>query len=537
MEDKDTGRPMPISTTGSRHLIADLCERFGQVSGWDLHFTPVTRSPAEVRAEIEHGGNCCWISEISNGIRTAGYLHLSQSNGPKSGDFGYSTFGDFSYADDGSLPKNFVEATLLAESLARILDRLAQASAQLIRRNLDVATLLELGLAVPAQDNLAFGLTQLLKAAANLTGSWSAAFFLLDRGAERVRLRAVFRLNRDDVPQPFRDLRSGAVELQALADQPVVLKSTEDGGHPLFPAESRSAICAGVQSETAPFGVLWVYDRRAKDYNRRDIHVLQSIAAQVAALLERSALLHGSELNDRIQRDLKAASKTQSNGVLCELPHDPRYELAGRCTSCFELGGDLCELISLSADRVAIAVGDASGNSIPAAMIMSAVRGAIRTHAGPEPAVNELVSRINRALCEIAGAHQFMSLCYGVFDALARSFTYSNAGHPVPLLIRDNQVHRLESHGLLLGIVPEARYRSATLELLPGDVLVFYSDGITEARSQSQELFSWEGISASIAGLSQNSAEALLGLIWARVNEHAGDSDSDDRTLLVLKVK
>ncbi|HEY3966053.1 MAG TPA: GAF domain-containing SpoIIE family protein phosphatase [Planctomycetaceae bacterium] len=508
---------MTTVATEPRNPITVLCQRFGQVSGWELHFTPSTASPAEIRAEIERCENCCWITEISDGSRTAGFLHLEQP-------------------DAGVLPENFIETKLLAEALARILGRLAQASTQLNQRNLDVATLLDLGLAVPAQDNLAFGLTQLLKAATHLTGSWCAAFFLLDPGAERIRLRAVFHLNRDDVPEPFRELRSGTVDLQALADQPVALQAEDAGGHPLFPAEIKSALCAAVQSETSPFGVLWVYDRRGKAYSRRDIHVLQSIAAQVAALLERSALLRGSELNDRIHRDLKAASETQSDGVLCELPRDPRFELAARCTSCFELGGDLCEVISLSGDQTAIAVGDASGNSIPAAMIMSAVRGALRTHASQECSATELVSRINRALCSITGAHQFMSLCYGVFDAAGRTFTYSNAGHPVPLLIRDNQVQMFESHGLLLGVVPDAPYESSMVELLPGDILVLYSDGITEARSQAQELFRSEGISDCIAGLSHTSAEALLELIWDRVDDHAGDTDIDDRTLLVLKV-
>jgi sigma-B regulation protein RsbU (phosphoserine phosphatase) len=520
MEDEDAAPVGPYMTTQSTKTetpISTLCRRFGEISGWELHFTPVTRSPDEIRAEIEQAGNCCWISEISDGSRTAGFLHLRHPH-------------------DGSLPENFVETSQMAESLARILERLAQASTQLNRRNLDVATLLELGLSVPAQDDLAFGLSQLLRAAAQLTGSWSAAFFLLDPRGERLRLRAVFRLNRDNVPQHFRDLRSGSVELMALADQPVVLRALEAGGHPLFPLEIRSAMCAGVQSETVPFGVLWVYDRRSKAYSSRDVHVLQSMAAQMAALLERSALLRGSELHDRIDRDLNAASRSQSAGVLRELPHDPRFDLAARCASCFELGGDLCEVIALSADRTAIAVGDASGNSIPAAMIMSAVRGAIQTNACLELDVIEIVSRVNRALCNIAGAQQFMSLCYGVFDAKSRSFTYSNAGHPVPLLIRENRAQMLESHGLLLGIVPEARYRSATVDLAPGDLLVVYSDGITEARSQSQELFSWEGIAGSVAGHSHMSSEELLELIWSRVNDHAGDRENDDRTLLVLKV-
>lgn len=523
---------MTTITAETHDLMSELCRHFGQVSGWDLHFTPAKRAPEEIRQELDNRPNCCWISEINDGSRVAGFLHLESR---EEADFLPSP-------GDESTQSDFVEATLLAEVLARILDRLAQTTTQLKQRNHDVATLLELGLAAPGQDNLAFGLTQLLQAAAHLTGSWSAAFFMLDPATERLRLRAVFRLLRDEVPQPFRELRTGSPDLAALADRPVILTVPWTGRHPLLPPAIKSAMCAAVQSETAPFGVLWVYDRRGKEYTQRDIHVLQSIAAQVAAVLERSALLRSSEASDRIHRDLKAASDTQPDSTLHDLPHDARYDLAGRCTSRYELGGDLCEVFALSGDRTAIFVGDASGNSIPAAMIMSAVRGAIRTQAAHEPTMTEsgateLVSRLNRALCGITSSHQFMSLCYGIYDAAGRTFTYSNAGHPVPLLIRDGQVHMLESHGLLLGVIPEAQYLSGVVRLLPGDLLILYSDGITEALSSRQELFTWEGIYATARGLAHERAAKVLEAIWKRVEEHQGGADGDDRTLLVLKVR
>ncbi len=519
-------------------LMSELCRQFGQISGWDLQFTPAQRAPEEIRAELESRAGCCWISEISDGTRVAGFLHLESPDA-----WGTADAGDlYSTGDCESARGDFVGATMLAETLARLLERLAQTTAQLKQRTHDVATLLELGLAVPGQDNLAFGLTQLLQAAAHLTGSWAAAFFLLDPATERLRLRAVYRLLRDDVPQPFRELRASSADLAALADRPVTISAREGGGHPLLPSAIKSALCAGVQSETAPFGVLWVYDRRGKEFTQRDIHVLQSISAQVAAVLERSALLRGSETSDRIHRDLKAASDTQPDNTLCDLPHDSRYELAGRCTSRYELGGDLCEVLSLAGDRTAIFVGDASGNSIPAAMIMSAIRGAIRTLAAHEPAMSdsratELVARLNRALCGITSSHQFMSLCYGIYNAAAQTFTYTNAGHPVPLLFRDGRVQMLESHGLLLGVVPDAQYQAGVVHLLPGDLLVLYSDGITEALSSTHELFKWEGIHAAACGVRHESAANVLEAIWKRVEEHQGGAGGDDRTLLVLKVR
>src|SRR5438552_1867000 len=163
----------------TNELIPELCRQFSQVTGWNLHFTPLNRAPDQIREELESSAACCWYAQISDGSRPAGFLHLEPP-------------------EEGTPASHFAEATTLAETLSLLLGRLAHASTQLSQRNKDVSTLLELGLAVPAQDDLAFSLAQLLKAAVHLTGSWSAAFFLLDAAAERLRLRAVFRLARED---------------------------------------------------------------------------------------------------------------------------------------------------------------------------------------------------------------------------------------------------------------------------------------------------------------------------------------------------
>src|SRR5262249_6986572 len=144
---------------------------------------------------------------------------------------------------------------------------------------------------------------------------------------------------------------------------------------------------------------------------------------------------------------------------------------------------------------------------------------------------------VNAALCNTTSAHQFMSLCYGVFDAAKRTFAFSDAGHPVPLLVRDGRVTPLETHGLLLGVMPDSKYQHSVLELRSGDLIVLYSDGITEARSSAHELFRWEGISAAILESKWSSAGDVLEAVWRKVDEHViGGEAADDRTLLVLKV-
>lgn len=510
---------MPTFAVPTADLTTDLCRQFMHLTGWRLHYSEVHNGAEGVQAQLEADESCRWYAPISNGQRTAGFLSLEL---PRPGEDRV----------------DFPEAARWAESLAGLFGRLVETTAQLTARNKDVATLLNLGLAIPAQNDLAFAMSQLLKAGTHLTNSRSAAFFLLDGSTSRLKLRAVYQIARDEVPFPNRDLRKSAPDIKAISDSPVMLRSERGNRHPLVPEEARRAMVVGVASEHIPFGTLWVYERRARDHTLRDQHVLQSIAAQIASVLDRSALVRGNELQERLCRDVRVASESHSDSNLQDLPVDPRFDLAARCTSCFELGGDLCEVISISPDRTAIVVGDASGNSIPAAMIMSAVRGAVCTHAADEAGVAEHVARVNKGLCSIARSSQFMSLCYGVYDAAHWRFTYCNAGHPAPLLIRDGTVTPLESHGLLLGVMNDARYRQATLQLSRGDLLVFYSDGISEARNDRDALFRSDGIAASASRVSAGSADQILNSIWDSVDQHIGAGDAaDDRTVLVLRVK
>lgn len=509
---------MSATATSTADLVPELCAHFQQATGWSLRFRPATAGFEKQYAELERDPACCWIGCISDGQRPAGMLWLERPEN--------------SYPSAG-----FVEAAGLAEAIGRLLDQLAEASSQLTLRDEDVSTLLNLGLTVPAQDDLAFSQTQLLKAATHLTNSRSAAFFLLDSNTRRLKLRALYQLTGSEVVAPERELCDSAPDLRAMADAPVVVRADRPGALPILPSSMHVGLVAGVQSDQAPFGTLWVYDRRDKQYNQRDRHILQSIAAQFAAVLERSALLHGSAQQDRLYRDLEAAAHSQCDVNLRSLPLDARYEIAARCTSCYELGGDLCESLPLENSRIAVAVGDASGNSIPAAMIMSAVRGALRTHPASADDVTRRIVEINKTLCHITNAQQFMSLCYGVLDPATRCFVYCNAGHPSPLLFRDGQAICLDSHGLLLGVLPDAEYDCSTLQLDRGDLLVLYSDGISEARNAGHVLFGTAGIISSVCETPCGTAQQTLETVWRQVVTHVADSRfGDDRTLLMLRI-
>ncbi len=175
-------------------------------------------------------------------------------------------------------------------------------------------------------------------------------------------------------------------------------------------------------------------------------------------------------------------------------------------------------------------------------MVMAVARGALQAllhdaHANL-CAPGEMIRRINRTLCSLTGAEQFMSVVTGVIDRHAGTLTYSNAGHPPPWLLRRGERIPLKSHGMLCGILAEAVYGQSTVNLEPGDLIVLFTDGLSEALSPQRQLFRADGILNALGAGPWESADAAADAIWQRMTEHVGHADpTDDQTLLVINIR
>jgi sigma-B regulation protein RsbU (phosphoserine phosphatase) len=197
-------------------------------------------------------------------------------------------------------------------------------------------------------------------------------------------------------------------------------------------------------------------------------------------------------------------------------------------------------LIPLAEGRTALSIGDASGHGVSASIVMSAVRGAVhalaldlRSPLAPE----DVLARVNQALHAITPAHQFMSLLYGVFDVRQMSFTYSNAGHPAPVLMRVDGLVQLESHGMLLGVVGDATYGSSRLAISPGDTLIAFTDGVSEAMNGKRKMFRSDGIIEVLRSQQGQPPQTVLENIWSELETHLdGKSGHDDRSLIVVRI-
>lgn len=510
----------------TQDLIQDLCRQFGETTGWPLRYFPAVQESAEtIRARIEADGLPCSIHPIRNGEICVGLLVLDNPEQHPGHD------------PSGSVPA-------LAEHIGSILEQLALAEQLLAQRTTAMQILSNLTQTPRSEQPLGGSLNDLLAAAVRLAGYQSAAFYLLNPATNQLKLRAAHGLDSRSLPATNRDVASSRPDLEALSHGHAVVVRKSDLDDRWLPPDAQCGLSTVVQSSLVPIGTLWVYDRRLHPTIDREIESLQVVASHVALQLERAVLLHENQAQRRMQRELQAVSAPHEEMQRPDLPADCGFDVVYRCLSRHEVGGDLCEVESLTPQSTAIVVGDASGNSVPAALVKNAARGALKSmsgrHAPHDWHPSVVLDRLNRALHSVAGEHQFMSLFYGVYDASLMLLTYCNAGHPAPILLRDGQVSYLDARNVLLGIMEDAQYTSLEVDLKLGDLLVIYSDGITESRSPDHTLFGVPRVVEATKKAADDSVEAIFKSIWHSAEQHAGRSGkkkADDRTLLVMRVR
>ena len=200
------------------------------------------------------------------------------------------------------------------------------------------------------------------------------------------------------------------------------------------------------------------------------------------------------------------------------------------------VGGDYYDIIRLSKNKLGICIADAAGKGISAALLMASVQAAVRAFASASVPPSDVCSQVNSVLCTNIVRGEVVTLFYGVLDAKDRTLRYTSAGHPRPLLIRRNGTSfRLKNDGALLGVFPDWKYEVSSAELNPGDILLLFTDGITEATGAAGEEFGEERLT-SVVSLSstKRNPEELPTELLGHVRNFCGSRMSDDATLLVV---
>jgi len=298
-----------------------------------------------------------------------------------------------------------------------------------------------------------------------------------------------------------------------------------------------SEIAVPIIRDGQPFGALNLESDRKGAFDQDDVEVLQCVADAAAISIEK-AILHAEILEKkRIDDQLQIAAEVQARLLPDRAPDVAGYSIAGLCTPAYEVGGDYFEYIPLDPGRLGIVVADVSGNGIAAALLMTAFRALLIPGAreGVPPA--SLMERMNAWLPEFARKRDFVTALYGILETSTGAFTYANCGQNLPFLVRaDGSVERLTQSGPSLIIIPEARYEMATVRMLPGDLLILYTDGVIEVFDKDHEEFGCERLEKVAMQASAGPAPEVLQAIVEATRAFSGPERShDDFTLVVVK--
>lgn len=291
-------------------------------------------------------------------------------------------------------------------------------------------------------------------------------------------------------------------------------------------------------------GVMALGPKRSEEaYSRNDLRLLQAVASQTGLALEVSELAHSlateAAQRERVNREIEIAREVQERLFPQQMPHIPGATVAGACRPALGVGGDYYDVIDLGDGRVGLAVGDVSGKGISAALLMASLRASLRGVTLDSPRdFAKLMHKVNHLVYEASASNRYATFFFAAYDPSTRKLDCVNAGHNPPLLLRGSETIRLHADGPVVGLLPHAPYTEQSLTLQPGDLLVLYTDGISEAMTHKDEEWGDERMIVAAQKIqNKNATEVLVELFAASDAFTAGAPQHDDMTLLVLKLE
>lgn len=272
-------------------------------------------------------------------------------------------------------------------------------------------------------------------------------------------------------------------------------------------------------------------------FSEEHLNILTTLASVASIRVENAALLEERFQRERMERELELASEIQQRFQPSSPPLLDGYEFQGISFSCYEIGGDYYDFIPRPDGNMVIALGDVSGKGTAAALLMSSLHAAIHAQVSAKSKLDETITSVNRYLAENTPGNRFVTLFMAELDPLAGEVRYINAGHNPPLIARGSgNITQLMSGGLPLGIMPDASYEEGNLNLAPGEVLVIYSDGVTEAVNPRGEEFGIERLSEVVSKCVEKSAAGIRDRIESALSTFTETAPAnDDITLVIVK--
>jgi sigma-B regulation protein RsbU (phosphoserine phosphatase) len=283
--------------------------------------------------------------------------------------------------------------------------------------------------------------------------------------------------------------------------------------------------------------------RSQQPFTPTDLRMLQFLAIQTGLALEITELVQSlakeATQRERINREIEIAREVQQRLFPQKLPDVPGLEFAGMCRAALGVGGDYYDLFQFENGKLGVAIGDVSGKGIAAALLMAGLRASLRamTMDGSGD-LAKTMQRINRLVYESSAVNRYATFFFAILDPVSREMQYVNAGHNPPMLVRGDskEVVRLEAGGTVVGLLPEVTYQSASATMRSGDLLICFTDGISEAMDLGEEEWGEESMLAAVKKTPNATAEQVLRQVFEAADEFTGEAPQhDDMTLVIVR--
>ena len=363
------------------------------------------------------------------------------------------------------------------------------------------------------------------------------SILMVDEAGQKLQHRFSLRYNENvhlkhDIP-----IGKGLVGYAVESREPVLVPDvSKDPRYIPTNPETRSELVVPMFYKDKIIGVLDIEHTKRGYFTDQHLRTMTTLAAQIAIAIENARLYEEVAMQEqRLERDLNLARQLQFRLLPQCCPELKQAEIAAHFSPARFIGGDLYDFITYKRG-MALAIGDVSGKGAPAALYAAMVDGFLRSHAVRQPGAAEMMSAINTSLLERPIDAQYISMIYALWDDDQRLLTIANSGLPRPVYCRNGRVEMVEATGLPMGLFKNAEYDEVTFHPGPGDVFLFFSDGITDATNVHGKQFGRERVEHIVAHNCAGSADKLVQALDFAVREFsAGVEPFDDQTILAMK--
>lgn len=300
-----------------------------------------------------------------------------------------------------------------------------------------------------------------------------------------------------------------------------------------------SQILMPLRSADRIIGMFLLISDQRDAFAQADLELLEAFASHAAFAIEKARLHRSLIEKTQLEQELRIARDIQLLFLPREMPRISGLQIAARNVASRMVSGDYYDFIPIVEGQWGIVIGDVASKGISAGLIMSAFRASLLAEIRNNFAITTILQKVNRLLWETTATNRFVTAFYGVFDEKARVLTYSNAGHNFPVLRRaDGSFRELKTGGLLLGAFEQVQYVEERMHLVPGDLLILYTDGLSEAPGPDGQEFGTAGVTKAMEECHNSSASEIAELLVRQVTAYSESGvPEDDATLVVIKVE